>query len=458
MTAPRPDTADRAPDPVFGFVLVGGGLSGALVRDVRLANELADRGFRVHAWWAIDREPAPLRPQIGQSWLFHGLRYVRPSGSGAADGAGRLLTRFSSHTKRQRSTQKRPRIIERVMEGLIRRACDGVERDGRLVGRFARGLRQNGVTHVLPMLAIVALFVAAARRSMDRPPRYLVTFQGYELYGNYARPLGLERRLYDRFAEVVAGSDWPAVAVSEDYARRVTQDIGVPAGSLRAIPPGVPSEVPVGRAEAAELVAQKFPKYRPGVPLVTYLGRRDVEKGIDLLLYAVSILRARGVDLQVAVCGPTLFGDRYAAVCRQLADDLRCPVLWSSQIPDRLRSALFIQSRCIVYPSIHREPFGMVPVEALAHGTPAVVPDSGGIASAIQADGLVGGLHFRTWDSAHLAEQIERLVSDGALHRRLAEAGPRIAAHYSVPRLADRVLEHLGCPLRPGAPPDRQDR
>ncbi|MHC4414915.1 MAG: glycosyltransferase, partial [Planctomycetota bacterium] len=139
--------------------------------------------------------------------------------------------------------------------------------------------------------------------------------------------------------------------------------------------------------------------------------------------YAVSILRSRGVKLQLAICGPTLFGDHYSRVCRQLAEDLRCPVMWSSQISDELRSAFFAASRCIVYPSIHREPFGMVAVEALAHHTPAVVPDEGGIASAIEADGACGGLRFRSRDSGHLAEQIERLLTDDELHRRLAEAG-----------------------------------
>jgi glycosyltransferase involved in cell wall biosynthesis len=192
---------------------------------------------------------------------------------------------------------------------------------------------------------------------------------------------------------------------------------------------------------------------------VTFLGRRDTEKGIDLLLYAATILRKRGVDLQLAVVGPTLFGDHYSQVCQQLAEDLRCPVMWSNKVPvmwsnkvvDELRSALFAHSRCIVYPSIHREPFGMVAVEALAHRTPAVVPDHGGIAAAIEADGEVGGLRFRSWDSGHLAEQIERLLTDDDLHRQLVEAGPRIAEYYSVRNLADRVLAHLGLPLTPPA-------
>ncbi|MEE8459288.1 MAG: glycosyltransferase, partial [Phycisphaerales bacterium] len=91
----------------------------------------------------------------------------------------------------------------------------------------------------------------------------------------------------------------------------------------------------------------------------------------------------------------------------------------------------------------HREPFGMVAVEAQAHRTPAIVPDYGGIASAIEADGSVGGLKFRTWDSADLAAQIQRVVTDDKLYNRLSEAGPKVAAYFSVENLADRVLTHM---------------
>lgn len=439
------ETDSTPREPVFGFVLFGGPLSGALVRDVRLANELADRGYRVCVWWVADRmRSSPLRGAIRQRWLFHGLRYAFSGGSGAFESGGRLVTALLHDKNRQRGLQKRPRILDRVMTGITARVCDGVEHDRSLVRRFARELSDSGVTHVLPMLAFLCPWVQAARPLVTHPLRYLVTFQGYELYVSYARAMGRERELYDRLVDVVRASDWPAIAVSADYANRVTEDIGVPAEMLRAIPPGIPCDSDLDRAEAPGIVKAWFPAFRPEAPLVTYLGRRDTEKGIDLLLYAASILRGRGVDLQLAVCGPTLFGDHYGRVCRRLAEDLRCPVMWANHVNDAVRSALFVTSRCIVYPSIHREPFGMVAVEALAHGTPAVVPDYGGIASAIEADGEVGGLRFRTWDTAHLAGQIESLLADDKLHRRLSEAGPRVAAYYSVERLADRVLAHLG--------------
>lgn len=443
--------------PVFGFVLFGGPLSGALVRDVRLANELADRGYAVHVWWVMDRpRRSPLRGGIVEHWLFHGMRHFGVAPASASDLAGRLFTRFSRDDKRARTVQKRPWILDRIMRRLMQVIARGVEHDGAVVRRFAREIDEAGVTHMLPMLEMLCLWARAARVHCQRPFKYVVTFQGYELYLRYAVDMGCDAAVREHLRQVVADSDGPAIAVSADYARRVHADIGVPLEMLTAIPPGVPVSVPDIRDRAEGIVQGRLKRYRMGVPLISFLGRRDTEKGIDLLLYAARILQQRGVEFQLAVCGPTLFGNQSKYFFRQLAIDLQQPVLWSDHITDEERSALFMVSLCIVYPSVHREPFGMVAVETMAHGTPAIVPNYGGIADAISGGGEVGGLLFDVWDSGSLADRIQQLLEDDALHARLAAAGPRVAAHYSVALLAERVLAHLGL-VEPKAGDHRTD-
>src|SRR4249920_448511 len=70
------DAVRREPSPAFGFILVGGALTGAQVRDVRLANELVRRGYPVHVWWAFDwPRDGRLDPAIEQRWLFSSPRY-----------------------------------------------------------------------------------------------------------------------------------------------------------------------------------------------------------------------------------------------------------------------------------------------------------------------------------------------------------------------------------------------
>ena len=135
-------------------------------------------------------------------------------------------------------------------------------------------------------------------------------------------------------------------------------------------------------------------------------------------------------------------------MCQKIAEELRINVMWRRFVQDDVRSALFSIAHCVVYPSIHREPFGMVAAEAAAHGTPAIVPDYGGVASAIEANGECAGVRFGAWDSGDLAQQIARLLNDPILHAKLSDAGPRVAEHYSIANLADRVLTHLALPTR----------
>ncbi|WP_395737989.1 glycosyltransferase family 4 protein [Prosthecobacter sp.] len=444
-TSPDPSSPSSKAKPVFGFILVGGAVVGAQVRDVRLANELVRRGYEVHAWWAFDRpNNAVLDRRITQHWLFSWSRYAGLGWYGVEDAVGRLSHRLFPAKFRDWVAQTCPGFMERQMTSVLRHVCRGVERDRGLITSFARELEQTGVTHLLPNLEMLALFAKEARDLASGKPRYVVTFQGYEIYANFARPIGLEARLYQKLAEAVAHSGWPAVAVSDAYSERIQREIGLKPSQVASIPPGVPVGEPLPLDRARELVARQFPSYNPALPLVTYLGRRDAEKGLDLLLYAVRLLEERGISVQLALCGPTAFGKNYVHACGQIAEHLRIKPLLSDYVSDEIRSALFRVSRTVVYPSIHQEPFGMVPVEAMAQGTPVIVPNLGGISKLIEAGGHRGGLTFACWDTGSLATKLENLVTDNTLHEELARGSRKVAEHFSIENMGTRVLAHLG--------------
>jgi glycosyltransferase involved in cell wall biosynthesis len=428
--------------------LIGGPVVGAQVRDIRLANELVRRGYSVHAWWALDRpNRSALDPSISQRWLFNAGRYGGWTVGAFDEFVGRCFARMTSDEFRNRLCQRYPSMfLNRQVRELIRVICTGVDGDQPLLRRFGNELTRAGVTHVLPNLECLAPFVHAARQHVPYALKSLVTFQGYELYATFARELGLEARLYERLREVVEQADWPSVAVSNAYAERIRNEVGIHSDDLKAIPAGAPFEAPLERRQAERLIRDKFPEYRSDVSLVTYVGRRDSEKGIDLLLYAIRILQSRGIQVQLAICGPTAFGNHYAEACRQTAWNMRLPVFWGDFVSDELRSALFRAARTVVYPSIHGEPFGMVPIEAMAQGTPVVVPDQGGVAGLVNVDNAVGGLNFRTWDSGDLAHQIERLLLDSKICEQLSAGALQIADHFSVTRMGDRILDHMGLP------------
>jgi glycosyltransferase involved in cell wall biosynthesis len=430
--------------PVFGFLAVtSGSFEGAIIRDMRLANELHRRGFRVVVYWVLQRNPALVDPGIQQRVLCSALRYGRPRPTRLGALAGRLFDRLPAH-RRIQVLQTWPDMATRVARNFCNVLCDGGASDPAVVRRLERFLARDGVTHLLPTFAFAGPLALAAKRLGRHRFEYLLTFQGEELFANYAAELGRLEHYYERLREVVAHSAWKAIAVSDDYAGRLHDEMGIDRMHLTTIFPGIEPAGADDPSAAFETIRRCFTRLRAGTPIVTYLGRNDAEKGIDLLLYAASILRARGVPLQLAIAGGTTFGSLYRRACEQIAAHLRLDVHWQGRITSAVRDALYAASRCVVYPPIHREPFGMVAAEALSHGTPVLVPEYGGIAEAIRAHEHVGGLTFRPWDSRDLADQLGRLLTDDALHQRLSAQARTVAAAFSVRRLTDRVLEHLG--------------
>lgn len=162
------------------------------------------------------------------------------------------------------------------------------------------------------------------------------------------------------------------------------------ARDVRVIPQGVdvPPEVP----EEAE------------PPEVLFAGRLSHEKGILELVAA-----ADGRRLVVAGDGP-----------------LR------SQVPQALGfvghdelGRLYGRAAIVACPS-HREGFGVVCAEAMAHGRPVVASAVGGLLDLV-ADGETG-LLVPPRDVGALRAALDRLLADAALRRRLGTAGRERAA------------------------------
>ncbi len=79
----------------------------------------------------------------------------------------------------------------------------------------------------------------------------------------------------------------------------------------------------------------------------------------------------------------------------------------------------------VVHASSEPEPFGMVIVEGMACGVPVIASQAGGAAELFTHG--ENALGYAPGDAAGLARQIGRLLRDGGLRKRLAEAGRRNA-------------------------------
>lgn len=138
---------------------------------------------------------------------------------------------------------------------------------------------------------------------------------------------------------------------------------------------------------------------------ILFLGRLTAEKGVELLMSAWDACGGKlGVPLVLAGAGP--LRDEVESWARG-RDDVRYVGLRSKK---ECRD-LIARAVAVVAPSTWLEAFGLVVVEAMAAGVPAVAPAHGAFTELVE-DGVTGLLH-RPGDPASLAECLRRVRSEG---------------------------------------------
>ena len=176
------------------------------------------------------------------------------------------------------------------------------------------------------------------------------------------------------------------VCASEELAR-AARDLG--ARDVRVIPSGV--AIPDTVAEPDD------------PPHALFVGRLSEEKGVLDFVAATE-----GMQRVVVGDGP-------------LRDSV--PGAVGFVAPSEL-GAYFERAAVVVCPS-HREGYGVVAREAMAHGRPVVASSVGGLLDAIE-DGVTGIL-VPPHDSAALRAAVESLLADAGLRRRLGSAARAVA-------------------------------
>jgi glycosyltransferase involved in cell wall biosynthesis len=163
-------------------------------------------------------------------------------------------------------------------------------------------------------------------------------------------------------------------------------------------------------------------------------GRLDPRKGMETAIRALVLLpREARLELVVPVDDP------YGSVLKGLIAELGVGdrVVFST-VPRPQMAGRYAEADVCLFPIEWEEPFGLVPLEAMAGGIPVVATGSGG-----SGEFLVDGdncLRIPPRDPAALAAAIRRLASDHELRQHLVEGGWRTAEQLSVDRLAE-ILE-----------------
>src|SRR5689334_7883037 len=141
--------------PVFGFLaFTSGSYEGAIIRDMRLANALHRRGYRVVVYWMMEKNPDLVDAGIPQRVLVSSMRYQFKRPSAVFDVIGRML-RIVPADRRRRFAMEHPNYINRLMSNCCRAICDG---DAGLTNKLAKFMAADGVTHLLPTFAMICPF------------------------------------------------------------------------------------------------------------------------------------------------------------------------------------------------------------------------------------------------------------------------------------------------------------
>ena len=172
------------------------------------------------------------------------------------------------------------------------------------------------------------------------------------------------------------------------------------------------------------------------------IGRLVPRKGVDTVIEALGLLAESGrKDIELVVVGGAVAKDRIASDpevrrLRALAESLGVEgqVIFAGQVA-RDDMPPLLRSMDAVVCTPWYEPFGIVPLEAMASGVPLIAAAVGGLSETV-VDGVTG-LHVLPRDPASVAGAIRRLADDEGLRARLGAAGvERARSRYTWDRVA----------------------
>jgi glycosyltransferase involved in cell wall biosynthesis len=211
-------------------------------------------------------------------------------------------------------------------------------------------------------------------------------------------------------------------------AKRATKNIAVSRAIASAIK--IPCVVIPNPYEPAFVSDEKRARSRE----LIFVGRLVSDKGVNVLLEALAIVRDRGLRPILTIIGDGPERASLETLMGALSLDAQVTFIGSKsqrEIADLLRD-----HKILVVPSVIAEGFGVVTIEGIAAGCAIIGSNSGGLPEAIGPCGLT----FPSGDAAALAERIEQLLTDKVrVTELLAHSGKHLAKHHPT-RVAQQYL------------------
>jgi phosphatidylinositol alpha-1,6-mannosyltransferase len=257
-----------------------------------------------------------------------------------------------------------------------------------------------------PMLAMMLLQFFQA----FRPHRLVLTFHGSEIIRFARNPFTRwhTRRLIRRATRISTLSLYTQDLLCTHFPEAAGKTFLTP-GALRADFAVVPA--------AAAAPREKI--------IVLTVGRLHPRKGQLLALQSLLALAPEfRAQIEYWLVG-SQSKENYEKTLRAAAAGADFPVRFFGDVPDDELSQIYDRADIFAMTSINHgdsvEGFGLVYLEAAAHGLPVVAHTVGGVSEAVD-DGITG-LLVPPHRPAQLTAAFEKLITDAPLRHRLGEAG-----------------------------------
>lgn len=162
---------------------------------------------------------------------------------------------------------------------------------------------------------------------------------------------------------------------------------------------------------------------KQGKKIILYHGRITIQKGVDYFIKAAKRVVEVDPNIVFVISG---WGDMTNQIIRQVGElGLSGHVIFAGALWEEERDRMYQSADLVVMPSVS-EPFGLVPLEAMQHGTPSLISKQSGVSEV-----LTHVLKVDFWDVDEMANQILAAIRYEALHKQLQSSG-----HQEIKRLS----------------------
>lgn len=211
------------------------------------------------------------------------------------------------------------------------------------------------------------------------------------------------------------------VAISQSGYELLVRDYGYPTEKVLLIQPGWEG-TPLPRSPA------------PRPPTIVCVAKLRPEKGHELLVGALEIVRRQVPDARLVLVGDGEQRDRLAAQVVELG--LTGSVEFAGAVPEVWP---YLAEADVFALASKSEAFGIAIAEAMAAGLPVVAPAVGGIPELVRPG--VSGELFPPGDDRALAGHLVRLLTTPELRDRMGQAGREASENLRIDKSVGRYLD-----------------